>query len=253
MTESSSGREFPRLLLIDDDAISREVLSVVLEMQGFAVDSVEGGEDALAHLESVNSAPGRAPAVILMDTQMPGLSGIPLVHALRQHSIARIIAISGSNVTDSILDATDGFLLKPVAPEALIALLASAEHISTGQSVEATQSAESQNIIDPIVLNKLKSLMRPAAVREIYDVVASDLKARLATLKTAMDSANSAEVARIAHTIKGGCGMVGLSSAVQVATRLEIDNIPEDWSAELLHLRCTLGALEGMLNADFPS
>jgi CheY-like chemotaxis protein len=237
----------PTLLLIDDDAISREVLQMTLEMHGFAVETAEDGATALAKLagKDVQSE------LILMDTQMPGLSGIALIEALRSSTTARIIAISGSDPGEAIRQAADGFLLKPIEPGALLAWINQTEPGAIAQ-VQAEQQS-GLDIVDPIVLGKLKAMMPASAVREIYAAVASDLTTRLTTLHASMDAADSTEVARIAHAIKGGCAMVGLIGAREAASRLETSNLPETWPAELVHLHSALKGLEVMLGNNFPA
>jgi CheY-like chemotaxis protein len=247
----------PSLLLIDDDAISREVLQMTLEMHGFATDTAEDGAEALTRFGDATTQPD----VILMDTQMPGLSGVDLIAALRTRSQARIVAISGSDPGEAIRRAADGFLLKPIEVESLLALLGQAESGEIGQLHATEQIAASPGLVDPIdpvVLGKLKAMMPAASVREIYTAVASDLKTRLKTLQAAMDSANAIEVQRIAHAIKGGCAMVGLSGARDAAARLEISNLKNGnltvtWPEELSQLHIALTGLEGMLGEDFPA
>lgn len=264
MSGSSSTRQLPSLLLIDDDAISREVLQMTLEMHGFAVETAEDGPSALARLAEKNHQPNLIlpdlilPDLILMDTQMPGLSGIELIHALRDCSKAQILAISGSDPGEAIRQATDGFLLKPIEPEALLAWINRIDQAEPGEiaSVQAQRQTSADlgaDLIDPVVLGKLKAMMPASAVREIYAAVAGDLTTRLATLQTAMDTQNGADVSRIAHAIKGGCAMVGLTGAREAAARLEISNLPVTWPEELSQLRFALSGLEGMLGDDFPS
>jgi HPt (histidine-containing phosphotransfer) domain-containing protein len=101
------------------------------------------------------------------------------------------------------------------------------------------------------VLGKLKAMMPPAAVREIYAAVASDLTTRLDSLSAAMEAGNSAGVARIGHTIKGGCSMVGLTAANDAAARLETSNLIETWPKELFELRSALAALQSILSDEF--
>jgi CheY-like chemotaxis protein len=242
----------PALLLIDDDPISREVMAMLLEMEGFVVQAAEDGHEALTMLASFR------PEVILMDTQMPGLSGLDLIAELRRLSSARIFAISGSEPGEAIRQATDGFLLKPVQPEDLIALFSSAGP----QSASATgpvplpapePSASAPAFLDPAVLSKLKAMMSAKAVREIYAAVASDLTSRLPRLEAAMEAGDGDEVRRIGHAIKGGCAMVGLTTAMKTAERLESSYVSTIWSTELKALRATLDTLEGMLGKDFPA
>jgi CheY-like chemotaxis protein/HPt (histidine-containing phosphotransfer) domain-containing protein len=242
----------PTVLLIDDDAISREVIAMILELSDFKVLTAEDGASALALFED-GSVPD--PQAILMDSQMPGLSGLRLVKALRVRTAARIIAISGSPVTDSLLKATDGFLLKPVEAEALLAMLNSESPLDVQvRSLDAGvgDTGDIGGFIDGTVLGKLKAMMPASAVREIYTAVAVDLDSRLVSLETAMVAGDSIEVQRSAHAIKGGCAMVGLTIAQEAAARLEISNAPVTYPTELAHLHAALIGLKGILENDFP-
>lgn len=248
----------PPLLLIDDDTISREVMQMTLEMQGFHVETAEDGAEAILYLKQACASSGATapklivPELVLMDTQMPGISGPELIEALRKISKARIVAISGSDPGDTIRQAADGFLLKPIEVQDLLTLLREepAARVKTPIAVSVTPSG---TLIDSAVLDKLKAMMPASAVREIYVAVAADLKTRIETLLSAMDANNAAEVARIAHAIKGGCAMVGLASARDAASRLETSNAPVTWPTEVVQLRIALTGLEGMLGDDFPA
>ena len=76
------GQEPTTLLLIDDDLVSREVMATVLTMSGYAVHTAEDGAASIALLETKEFTPD----AILMDAQMPGLSGAKLINALRARS-----------------------------------------------------------------------------------------------------------------------------------------------------------------------
>ena len=183
------------------------------------------------------------------------MSGLDLIEALRAKTQARIVAISGSDPGKAIRNATDGFLLKPIQPEDLDALLVgdpaqSTTNNSAGISVSASVE---QDAIDPVVLGKLKAMMSPAAVREIYAAVAADLGPRLDSLQSAMEAKDSPSVARIAHSVKGGCSMVGLTAATDAAARLERSNLIETWPEELRELRGALAALQSILSDEFPT
>jgi CheY-like chemotaxis protein len=247
MASSNPNGKPRRILLIDDDAISREVLSMLLELEGFSVESAEDGATGLARLQETAESPG----IILMDTQMPGLSGLELIAALRAaNARARIIAISGSEVGGEIREAADGFLLKPIQVEDLTSLLESSNTVKASGAEPIVSSIGDEpglDGIDPVVLGKLQAMMPAAAVREIYAAVASDMETRLVTLSAAIDAGDVTEVKRIAHTIKGGCSMVGLSPATEAAQKLESSNATETWPKELLQLHFALGKLKGIL------
>ena len=84
--------ELATILLIDDDLVSREVIATVLTLHGHMVHSAEDGNQALEMLEAGTVRPG----VVLLDTQLPGLSGSELIAKLRQLDQDEIILISGS-------------------------------------------------------------------------------------------------------------------------------------------------------------
>jgi HPt (histidine-containing phosphotransfer) domain-containing protein len=156
--------------------------------------------------------------------------------------------------------------LKPFAAQDLTALLASAQTADSSAPIssEAVDPAlrdpaptalgltDPIDPIDPEVLRKLRAMMPAAAVAEIYAAVASDMTPRLAQLTAAMDAGNAVEVVRIAHMIKGGCGMVGLSLATQAAARLETSNLREAWPKELLQLHFALSDLQRILGSGLP-
>src|SRR5947209_3858709 len=96
------------VLLIDDDAMSRELLAMLLEAEGYAVNAAESGDAALAMLQTM-----QPPAVILTDMQMPGSTPVQLAGRLRRACgrSTRLLAMSGSQPSAATLARYDGFLL----------------------------------------------------------------------------------------------------------------------------------------------
>ncbi len=236
MLDFGSQRDLPTILLIDDDPISREVMATVLTMSGYTVYTAEGGTSALKLLGDGTCIP----EVILMDAQMPDLSGTHLIEQLRSHSHARIFAISGSNPPDDVIAAADGFLLKPFTPENLGKLLEKKRPAppSSRTSISATTSGPSSAkpysalpVVDPQILAQLREMMSEPAVRQIYAAIVADLARRITLLEAAIVNKDLTEIRRIGHAIKGGCGMAGALQAARVGTELEspvnqLDNSP---------------------------
>ena len=247
-------RDQVAVLLIDDDLVSREVTATVLTLNGYTVHTAESGEAALEILATEKPAP----EIILMDTQIPGLSGTELIRQMREHSQARILAISGSALPQEVIDATDGFLIKPFDVDAMQkALDRRASPLATSTAVSMLDS--DAPVINPEVLAQLRALMPEPAVRQIYRAVVSDLNQRATALSAALEFGDVAEVSRIGHAIKGGCAMAGASQAARLGALIEkgartgsgnqLDN-----SAILVgDLRAAARALDSMLDAELPA
>ncbi|MGD1106984.1 MAG: response regulator [Terracidiphilus sp.] len=250
MLERTAKRQLPVILLIDDDLVSREVAATVLTMSGFTVHTAVSGDAALDMVAKEVCRPG----VILMDAQMPGLSGTKLIAELRSRTKARIYAISGSDAPPEVADAADGFLLKPFNAERLRQLL-------DGNQSEAAPTLLDPNepVVSVEVLAQLRKVMPESAVRQIYSVVVADLSGRIEALGDAIAKGDVAEIRRIGHAIKGGCGMAGALQAARLGALLEMtafdskDNQLDNSAVVLSDLRAAARGLERMLDAELPA
>jgi HPt (histidine-containing phosphotransfer) domain-containing protein len=113
--------------------------------------------------------------------------------------------------------------------------------------------------VNPETLAQLREMMPEAAVKQIYQAITADLYKRLAALEAAIDKGDSAEVRRIGHSIKGGCGMAGAMQAARIGARLQggaletgDGNQLDNSTAMLGDLRVAAGNLESMLEQEFP-
>jgi CheY-like chemotaxis protein/HPt (histidine-containing phosphotransfer) domain-containing protein len=210
--------------VIDDDMVSREVIATVLTMSGYTVHTAESGLESLSLLDGGTCVPG----VILMDTQMPGLSGSALIKQLRARSNALLYAISASDAPSEVMEAADGFLMKPFGPEALQGLLR--RHTRKPEPSPATD----EPVVNPVTLAQLRNVMPESGVREIFTAIVTDLDKRHGLLVAAINQGDSAEVRRIGHAIKGGCGMAGALQAMRVGQLLETRGDDLEYSRSLL-------------------
>ena len=108
-----------RVLVIDDEPAVLRVLALLLERNGFAVESASNARDGLTLLAE------KGFDVILSDIIMPELSGLDFLRELRQHDLdIPVILMTAGATLDSALDAIEygaqQYLLKPVEPEALV-------------------------------------------------------------------------------------------------------------------------------------
>jgi DNA-binding response OmpR family regulator len=76
-----------RILVIDDNADIRDLVQFIFEKDGKLVSQGEDGEKGLAQLKV------ERPDLILLDTTMPGMSGLDVLKAIREDSNSEISAI----------------------------------------------------------------------------------------------------------------------------------------------------------------
>lgn len=120
----SPGQEPPRILVVDDDASARALLTRLLVLSGFTVREAEDGEEA------VEVAREWLPAVVLMDLQMPLLDGLGATRAIKQAGWGAkmiVIMVSGSNspanVAEALAAGASSFTAKPFVDAELLAAL----------------------------------------------------------------------------------------------------------------------------------
>jgi DNA-binding NarL/FixJ family response regulator len=102
-----------RILLVDDHAVIRQALRMLLESQPEleVVGDVENGREAVQAVERLN------PDVVLMDVVMPGLNGLEATRQIRRSSPGtKVVMLSGFVDEDQLLDAlrsgASGYIIK---------------------------------------------------------------------------------------------------------------------------------------------
>jgi CheY-like chemotaxis protein len=110
----------PRILLVDDNTIVRDMLVDLVGSLGYHADAAVGGEEALDLFDR-----GRY-GVVLTDLVMPGMSGWEVLAALRQRDPhIPVVIVTGSPVVDDPRAAQPGVavLKKPVDVTALDSMI----------------------------------------------------------------------------------------------------------------------------------
>jgi signal transduction histidine kinase/CheY-like chemotaxis protein len=113
------------VLIVEDNADTRQVLKFMLEIEGAQVEAVETGVEAVARAESLR------PQIVLCDIGLPDIDGLEVARRMRARgwfADTRLIALTGYGQPDDIHYALDaGFeahLTKPINLDQLLALLA---------------------------------------------------------------------------------------------------------------------------------
>ncbi len=201
----------PRVLLVDDHDLFRSGLRNLLEEQGVhVVGEASSGTEALRMIREV------APEVVVMDLNMPGISG---VEAIRQISmiapLTRVIVLTISDHEDDVMDAivagACGYVLKDVSIEQLIIGIRAA---ATGES-----------LISPAIATKVLQRVRATgSSRHEADLIHSQLSEReTQVLKLVANGKDNARIAADLHispkTVKNHISNILMK--LQIDTRIQ--------------------------------
>jgi DNA-binding response OmpR family regulator len=110
------------ILIADDDKGVLRVLRIILEKEGYEVDTAETGKEFLQKAEA------RYYNLALLDIKLPDMDGTELLSAMRQRSPKTVkIMLTGypsfENSIKSLNLGADAYLVKPIKPDDLLQLV----------------------------------------------------------------------------------------------------------------------------------
>lgn len=143
-----------RLLIVDDHAVVRKGLAMVLRLEpGLeVVGEAENGQAGMAAAMSLD------PDIALVDLVMPGMDGQEMALALRKSKPKiKIMMLTGTEVDDRVYDLVakgiEGYVLKNIEP---------------GELVRAIYSvARGETYLHPDVMKKIVSTIKPGSAHSI--------------------------------------------------------------------------------------
>ena len=129
------------LLVVDDNESNRDALSRRLRQHGYTVSMAAGGVEAIAALEQ------SAFDLVLLDVEMPGMSGIEVLEQLReQHTQAELPVImvtarsAGADVVEALRVGANDYVTKPI--DFPVALARIATHLAHKRTVADLRDSE---------------------------------------------------------------------------------------------------------------
>lgn len=121
-----------RILVVDDARDTRELLKLVLELDGHEVKTAEDGNDGLAAFRSFE------PNVVILDLGLPGLDGYGAARRIREEASRHVVLIAATGYGDAATHARvreagfDEHLVKPIQHADLATILANAKNGRSG-------------------------------------------------------------------------------------------------------------------------
>lgn len=204
-----------KVLVVEDVALNREVVSGLLERDGHRVWLAEEGEQALRQCAAQTFD------LILLDVHLPGMSGVELCKRLRSldgpNRTARIFALTASvqpALVRGYLDAgMDGVLAKPLKLDNLRKALR--EQRSTPPPVHEDSA------MDWPLLQTHRDLLGEQKVQGLLAVLRESILQHREALREAIGAEDGTEVAHLAHRLAGSCDSLGFRALANALRSLE--------------------------------
>ncbi len=240
------------ILIVEDDAVNRELLSLMVRSMGYHTETVCDGGSAItavqAHLYSV----------ILMDCSMPGMDGFATTKAIREldSDVAQtpIIAVTAHALEGDrercLNEGMDDYLAKPFNPLQIRETLAS--WIPTTPTVAGASSGSlnrlnannavgfARSSVDPAVLAKLREYQQPNEpdlLEQVVSLYYQDAQTHADGALAAVARRDSDLLRLHAHALRGASSNVGAKKVERLARWLEVVDGRDDWelTAETVH------------------
>ena len=246
---ASGAFESLEVLVVEDNAINRDVATAMLEQLGCTVRLAMDGKEACEILGQ------RSFDVVFMDCQMPEMDGFAATRRVREREVKQgghvpIIALTANALAGDrekcLASGMDDFVSKPFHKEALRAALSRAVTrdslvVPAPVATEATEtpalpapSAVPQllepvappesSAIDPAALENIRMLQRPGKPDLLAAIVAMYLKStpgEVEAIRTATAAGDLTAVSRTAHKLKGSSRTVGARRVGDILSAIE--------------------------------
>jgi signal transduction histidine kinase/DNA-binding response OmpR family regulator len=214
------------ILVAEDNAINQQLITALLKKWGHRITIVDNG------MAAVTAASGGDFDIVLMDLQMPGMSGIEAAQRVRKISGKRgqvpMIALTAhvlSSIRDQVLAAgMQDHVTKPIDPDGLAAAIARLVPRMTGTApaVPASDARETSSAaLNETVLMRLEDQIGRDDVAELAAMLLDQTPDRLAEIHRTLAAGDAAAARQMAHDIASTAGNLGITEVANLAHALE--------------------------------
>lgn len=218
-----------RLLLVDDNAINREVGVELLQRAGAAVDTAADGRAAVDVL-----AAGRAYDAVLMDLEMPRMGGLDATRAIRAlpgRAGLPIIAWTAHALPEDrarcLAAGMSDYLPKPVAPDRLYATVARWTGGGAAHDVEPdadpSERPEAKDLPPLDAMAAIRFLGDDAPLyRRLLATFTAEHADDATRIRAAIAAGRRAEAREATHALKGLAATLGMAPLARVTASIEL-------------------------------
>jgi CheY-like chemotaxis protein/HPt (histidine-containing phosphotransfer) domain-containing protein len=232
LDEQRGSRAGFRILVTDDNQVSRHVTKLLIEKLGYQVDTAGNG------LEAIEAADRVPYGAILMDCQMPVMDGFAATAEIRRREqggrripiIAFTAGVASRDREECRLAGMDDFLEKPVRKHELVEVLNRWFSQSASPSAQSSAAPEStvsvplpDELVSGDVLNALRDELGPDVLAQLIERQIEQAGASLQVMERAISSDAIEDLQREAHRLKGSSLILGLGQLGALCAWLEDD------------------------------
>ncbi|WP_168797872.1 sensor histidine kinase [Pacificoceanicola onchidii] len=220
-----------KTLVVEDNEINQMVAKSFLERMGHGCVCVASAEEAFVRLEEEDFD------VILMDVNLPGMSGTEATRRLRAHprfSDLPVIGISAHVMEEEVTSQLDAgmtcFVAKPISPVRLEQALSD---VAAGRKRSVFPSTRPQHVAEQSVHDVLRENVvdfGAEATRRIAGMFLEQVEVDQQRLREAILSGQTSAASKIAHRMKGAAGNFDFYPLMNMLARIE--NSPSEDSLE---------------------
>jgi signal transduction histidine kinase/DNA-binding response OmpR family regulator len=227
------------VLLVEDNAVNREVAHCMLENAGYKVSCVSNGHEALEQMNQCRFD------LVLMDCQMPGMDGFEATREIRTREqdgrlsirvpVIALTANAMSGDRELCLDAgMDDYLSKPLSPAELEATLSNWLHRDRSAQIR-TEDVESKAVQDADApLADSGALKRQALdnirgldggediLARVINIYLQESQGMLAEIRTCILDVDPGSMGKAAHKFKSGSANLGAEHLAELCKKLEM-------------------------------
>jgi CheY-like chemotaxis protein/HPt (histidine-containing phosphotransfer) domain-containing protein len=214
------------ILVAEDNAINQQLIVALLKKWGHRITVVENGMGA------VTAASANDYDIILMDLQMPGMSGVEAAQRIRKlhgpRGAAPIIALTAhvmTGIRDEVLAAgMQDHVTKPIDPDALAAAIARLVPKSTPPALPNTNRRKDDTStagLNDAALIRLEGQIGRDEVSELAAMLLAETPDRLAEIHRTLAAGDAATARQMAHDIASTAGNLGITEVTTLARAFE--------------------------------
>ncbi len=178
-----------KVLLVDDEADIRQIVSLVLEDAGYRVVEASNGEEGLALLKR------ERPQIVVTDIRMPRMDGLALLEAVKKEdSDIQVIVVTAFGdmelaVRALKLDASD-FITKPLAEQALRVAVerARARYLARRELKDYAAFLKAENARSGRELTRIHAFQRQLIENSLEGIMVCDSDGRVVIFNPAMEA-----------------------------------------------------------------